>query len=118
MRKLLFSLIIASLCSLNTANAQTPIYKCVDADGNVEYSQFPCVTKKPVEPEETEPDTKAEIALPQDEPEPTIDRSACRKRYRDAIDAIDLEIGREYSPEKAERYKQRLLILTRKLRQC
>jgi hypothetical protein len=84
-----------------------------------------------VESEKTEPDAKAEGATPvsakqelsiteppQEEPELQTNRSACRKRYRDAIDAIDAEIGREYSPDKAEQYKQRLLILTRKLRQC
>ncbi len=44
--------------------------------------------------------------------------STCKKHYRDAIDAIDAEIGREYSPDKAEQYKQQLLLLTRELRRC
>ena len=44
--------------------------------------------------------------------------AACKKRYRDAIDEIDAEILRDYRPEQADRYKQRLLALTRQLRRC
>ena len=116
-------LIIVGFCLLNTANAQTQIHKCTDADGGVAYSQLPCAPQKPVEPEKPEPEADAENAppvseIPQEEPELKADRSACKKRYRGEIDAIDAEIGREYSPDKAEHYKQRLLLLTRKLRQC
>lgn len=126
-----FVLITVSLCMLNTAAAQTPIHKCTDADGSVVYSQLPCVSQKSVDSEKTEPDAKAESdppvaavqelsisEVPQDEPGPQPDRSACKKHYRDAIDAIDAEIRREYSPDKAAQYKQRLLQLTRKLREC
>ncbi len=115
MREFRFGLIIVSFCLLNTASAQTQIHKCTDADGGVAYSQLPCAPQKSVESEKTEPDAKAES---QEEPELDTNRSACKKRYREAIDAIDAEIGREYSPDKAEQYKQRLLLLTRKLRQC
>ena len=123
MRHVRFGLIIVSFCLLNTASAQTQIHKCTDADGGVVYSQLPCVPQKPVEPDKPEPDAEAESAtpvseIPQEEPELKADRSACKKRYRGEIDAIDAEIGREYSPDKAEQYKQRLLLLTRKLRQC
>ena len=130
-RELRFGLIIVSFCLLNTAGAQTQIHKCTDADGGIEYSQLPCAPQKSVESEKTEPDTKAESAtpasteqetpiteIPEEEPEMKTDSSACKKRYRDAIDTIDAEIGAEYSPEKAAQYKQRLLLLTRKLRQC
>jgi len=123
-RKFQSGLIVVSFCVLNTASAQTPIHKCTDADGGVVYSQLPCAPQKSVESEKTDPEAKAESAetsipdIPQEEPELETDRSACKKRYRDAIDAIDAEIGREYSPDKAEQYKQRLLFLTRKLRQC
>jgi len=123
-RKFQSGLIVVSFCVLNTASAQTPIHKCTDADGGVVYSQLPCAPQKSVEAEKTDPEAKAESAetsipdIPQEEPELETDRSACKKRYRDAIDAIDAEIGREYSPDKAEQYKQRLLFLTRKLRQC
>ncbi len=131
MRYVLFALIIVSSCLLDSASAQTQIHKCTDADGGIAYSQLPCAPPKAVEPEKIEPDARAESTtpateikepstneIPKEEPELEIDISACKKRYRDAIDAIDAEIGREYSPDKAEHYKQRLLLLTRKLRQC
>jgi len=116
-------LIVVGLCLFSTARAQTQIHKCTDADGNVAYSQLPCPPPPAnVEPEKAEPDTEAVTEVPVEEPaaepEQVIDRSACKKRYRDAIDAIDAEIGREYSPAKAEQYKERLLALTRKLRRC
>ena len=117
-REVRFGLIIFSFCLLNIAIAQTQIHKCTDADGGIAYSQLPCAPQKTIEPEKTEPDAKAESAIPKEEPELETNGSACKKRYRDAIDAIDAEIGREYSPDKAEQYKRRLLQLTRKLREC
>jgi hypothetical protein len=130
-RQFRFGLIVVSFCLLNTASAQTQIHKCTDDDGGVAYSQLPCAPQKSVESEKSEPDAEAESAtpvsakqdlsiteIPQEEPELDTNRSACKKRYRDAIDAVDAEIGREYSPDKAEQFKQRLLHLTRKLRQC
>ena len=131
MREVRISLLVASLWLPGTATAQTEIHKCTDADGGIVYSQLPCVPQKSVEPEKTEPDEKAETTElvsakrespvtenPQEQPESEANRAACKKRYREAIDAIDAEIGREYSPEKGDQYKQRLLALTRKLRQC
>ena len=130
-RQFRLGLVVVCFCLLNAASAQTEIYKCTDADGGVMYSQLPCAPQKLVEMKKTEPE--AEVASPNpvsaseessiaetpaDDAELETDTSACRKRYRDAIDAIDAEIGQEYSPEKAEHYKQRLLLLTRKLRQC
>jgi hypothetical protein len=124
-------LIIAGFCLLDTATVQAEIHKCTGADGGIVYSQLPCAPQKPVEAEKTEPDEKAETVQPvsakrespvtehpQEEPESEASTAACKKRHRDAIDAIDAEIGREYSREKGTQYKQRLLVLTRKLRQC
>jgi hypothetical protein len=105
---------IVCFCAFYTASAQTEIHKCTDADGGVVYSQVPCLPQKSVESEKTESDA----TVPQEEPKPDTNTSACKKRYRDAIDAIDAEISNEYSPDKSEEYKQRLLLLTRKLRQC
>jgi hypothetical protein len=128
-----FGLAVATLVGLLPAGvaAQAEIYKCTDADGGIVYSQLPCAPQKPAEPEETVSDEKADteqmetaerelpvIEQPQDEPESGASTTACKKRYRDAIDAVDAEIGREYSQEKSEQYKQRLLVLTRKLRDC
>ena len=130
-REFRFGLIIVSFCLLNTASAQTQIHKCTDADGGVAYSQLPCAPQKSVESEKVEPDAKAESAapvsakqelsiteIPQEELELETNASACKKRYRDEIDAIDAEISREYSTDRAEQYKQQLLLLTRKLREC
>lgn len=130
-REFLFALLIVNFSQLSTASAQTLIHKCTGADGGVEYSQLPCVSQKAVEPEnaETDPASDSETLmrieedlpiteLPEDEPEVETSDEACKKHYRDAIDAIDAEILREFSPDKAAGYKQRLLVLTRKLRQC
>ena len=130
-REVPLGLVIASFCLLATVTVQAEIYKCTGADSGIVYSQLPCVPKNSVEPEKTEPDERAETAQPvsakrelpvtehaQKEPKSEASRTACKKRFRDAIDAIDAEMGREYSREKGEQYKQRLLVLTRKLRQC
>ena len=42
----------------------------------------------------------------------------CKKRYRDQIDAIDAEMRRGYSSAQGETYRERLRVLTQKLRQC
>ena len=134
------TLIVAGFCLLEAATAETEIHKCTDADGGIVFSQLPCVALE-TQAEEVEAEEQAETAEPfpapptpsvtenppQDAPltetsgddaESEATRAACRKRYRDAIDEIDAEIRRDYSPDKAEEFKQRLLALTRKLRQC
>lgn len=136
-RKARNSLLVAGLCLLGAAKAQTEIHKCTDADGGIVFSQLPCAPQESIEPGIAAPEEQAETAeaLPEyeyeyDEAELFVaeagedavssdaDREACQKPIRDAIDAIDAEIGREYSAEKAGQYKQRLLELTGKLRQC
>ncbi|MGA8204205.1 MAG: DUF4124 domain-containing protein [Woeseiaceae bacterium] len=42
----------------------------------------------------------------------------CKQAYRDQIDAIDVEMRSGYSAEEGERYKERLLSLTERMRQC
>ena len=120
-----------SLLIATTASAQTEIHKCTDADGGIVYSQLPCA------PEETEPEVEEpveessesgtddydyeELFAQQVEAGPAKSEeeiAACKKHYRDQIDLIDAEILREYSEDKADDYKQRLLQLTRQLRQC
>jgi len=130
MRTLLFMFIFCAWLP-GVAFAQTTIHKCKNADGGVVYSQLPCKDEAPVETERPEPDKAVEILVPvSEQPESlpleevaedvaTSESSAtCKKRYRDQIDAIDAEIQREYSKEKDGDYKQRLLSLTRKLREC
>ncbi len=129
MRNVFFLLLFAAVLASNEANAQTTIHQCKGADGGVVYSQLPCkdeVPTKSVEPAESEEAAQPENAVAEP-PEPDAthgdaqtgeSRSACKKRYRDEIDLIDAEIRREYTPEKDAEYKQRLLALTRKLREC
>ena len=59
-----------------------------------------------------------QLAEPSGLPRSSEQTAACKKRYRDAIDEIDAEILRDYRPDQAESYKQRLLVLTRQLRKC
>ena len=119
------------------AAGQAEIYKCTDEDGNIMYSQLPCENEKPVgtvsadsnnpstddnsedeltEQEEDE-DTEIPVAAENDSTQSEA-VAECKKRYRDAIDEIDAELSRDFQPEQADAYKQRLLELTRKLRQC
>jgi len=42
----------------------------------------------------------------------------CKKRYRDQIDAIDAEMRRGYSSAQGEAYRERLRVLTQRLRGC
>ena len=128
----LFILLLSAGCLPGAAIAQTPIHQCKDADGGVVYSQLPCKDEEPAAQEaaedaEEEPTRPEPLTIPvtprpaddpQDEPGGDENTAACKQRYRYAIDEIDAEIRREYSPEKDAEYKQRLLALTRKLRAC
>jgi len=131
-RQTLFLLILGAGCLPGAAIAQTPIHQCKDADGGIVYSQLPCKDEEPAKEEAPADDVDepvvqaplrilAELTPPddaQDEPEPDESAAECKKRYRDAIDEIDAEIRRAYTPEKDADYKQRLLALTRQLRGC
>ena len=113
------------------ATAETEIHKCTDADGGIVYSQLPCAADEPEAAGEEEAVGSGEDASPEADapvsvvetvdvrpPKSAEELAACKKQYRDQIDAIDAEIQRDYSAEKADDYKQRLLQLTRQLRQC
>ena len=129
-------MLTASFSLTDLAIAQTEIHKCTDADGGIVYTEVPCAFEKSVKSnvvgdgEKTEPkepistesvSTKRELLSQenlQEDPDKEIHRAACKKRYRDAIDVIDAEIGKEFTPEKGEQYKKQLLILTSELRNC
>jgi len=125
-------ILLSAACWLSAiASAQTPIHQCRDADGNTVYSQLPCKDEEPVQEKEVPdpadpvreepPLIPTELAPPdtaQPSPVSEEESAACKQRYRDAIDAIDAEIRREYTPDKDADYKQRLLVLTRALRAC
>ena len=44
--------------------------------------------------------------------------AACKKRYRDQIDAINARMRSGYSSEQGEQYREQLRALSRKLREC
>ena len=131
MRVILVILILAGCCMQRIAFGQTEIHKCVDAEGGIVYSQLPCTDHKPADMETPKTSEVTESVLPEpaandvlvsDDPQEDAGaearKQACKKRHRDAIDAIDAEIRSNYSREKDADYKQRLLTLTRKLREC
>ncbi len=45
-------------------------------------------------------------------------REQCKKGARDEIDKIDAQMRQGYAPEQGERYRDQLLVLTRRLREC
>ena len=111
--------------------AQTEIHKCTDADGGITYSQLPCPPAKADSPDAAEAaeNTEEDSASTDEDdyvvfqvedraPRSAEEVAACKKKYRDQIDAIDAEMKLEYSADKADNYKQRLLQLTRQLRLC
>ena len=110
--------------------AATEIHTCPLPDGTVMYSQLPCPDEDLIEDpeapvrgddgtpaERAETDTVA-LTVDEDAAADSQDVADCKKRYRDAIDAIDAELREDYRPELADDYKQRLLALTQKLREC
>ena len=56
-------------------------------------------------------DSSAEPAQEAAPERPSAEVEACKKPYREAIDAIDLEIKNSYSPEQREYYLGRLKTL-------
>ena len=110
------------------------VYKCEDAEGGIVFQQTPCPAPEPeVEDdaeEESEPaaadrrtvgrDESVEdvVAARQEEQRQSAEVQACKQQYRDAIDAIDIEIQNSYAPEQRDYYLQRLKALTEKMSAC
>jgi hypothetical protein len=111
------------LLSALSANADSEIYKCVDAEGNVAYQQTPCPVEKEkpkvVEPaaqlEEVEEEVlQAPVASNQSHEE----IEECKDPLRDAIDEVEAEMLRGFSPEQGEEFKVKLRTLTQEMRAC
>ena len=128
---------LAVLIAAVSPAAHAEIFKCTDEFGNVAYLQTPCPAEeveesataddndeRVVEEAQVEDVTELPIELrpavtqvpSSRRPDEQLD--ACKKRYRDQIDAIDAEIRTAFSPSQGDEYKARLKVLTRQLRAC
>lgn len=121
--------VIAACSVATTSRAQADIYKCTDDEGNVAYLQLPCPVEveKPAEPVAQTDDAELEQHIEPEYAEPTPPASsrqpgelpeACKKRYRDQIDAVEAELFAANLAEQGEAYKERLLALAQQLRAC
>ena len=127
-----------------SASAEADVYRCENPELGIVYQQTPCpeAAEEPAaeaeaeaEPEDAvaaeavaEPrartvvgrDERVEdvVAAAQEEQARNAEVEACKQQYRDAIDAIDLEIQNSYTPEQREYYLGRLKALTDKMAAC
>ena len=141
MRMFLYGFVAIGLWS--AGNAQE-VYRCEDPEQGIIFQQTPCPEPEPEVPEATEEvqltETEEEAApAPTRQDRPSVGRNqsveevvaarqeaeresaevkACKQQYRDAIDAIDLEIRNSYTPEQKEYYLGRLKALTDKMSAC
>jgi hypothetical protein len=112
------SLII--LLSIGVSGVHAEIYKCEDADGNLEYRQTPCPAAKPLA-SEAPPAEEAAVVIEERQPLPLRsdeEVEACKSPLRDQIDEIEAEMLRGYAADDAEQFKQRLRVLTEAMRDC
>ncbi|NIL93940.1 MAG: hypothetical protein GTO71_05750 [Woeseiaceae bacterium] len=138
MRMFLYGVIATGLWSAVTAQE---VYRCEDPEQGIVFQQTPCPEPEVVEQEKAvEAETREEAApVPTRQRRPVVGRNqsveeivaaqqeeqrhsaaveACKQQYRDAIDAIDLEIQNSYTPEQREYYLGRLKALTDKMSAC
>jgi hypothetical protein len=114
-----------------SANADSEIYKCVDADGNVAYQQTPCPVVKEVadgleaveavEAVETVETVEVAEELPQPPASSNLTQEeveACKDPLRDEIDEIEAEMLRGFAAEQGEAFKVKLRTLTQEMRAC
>jgi hypothetical protein len=140
MRMFLYGFVaIAPLLGSMDANAD--IYKCADPEGGIVYQETPCPEPRAEESEapaemagaagdaapavqhqrrrlERGESLEDEVASIEEENQRRAEVEACKQQYRDAIDAIDLEISNSYSPEQKEYYLERLKALTEQMSAC
>ena len=116
------SIFLLFLLAALLANAESEIYKCVDADGNVAYQQTPC----PIVKEEAEIVEVVEVVevveeapqAPAQSNQTHEEIEACKDPLREAIDEIEAEMLRGFSPEQGEEFKVKLRTLTQEMRAC
>jgi hypothetical protein len=119
------SICLLFLLATLLANADGEIYKCVDADGNVAYQQVPCpVVKEEAEVIDVIDVVKVDEVAEEAPPTPVASNltdeeiEACKDPLRDAIDAIEAEMLRGFSPQQGEEFKVQLRTLTQEMRAC
>jgi hypothetical protein len=119
--------------------AKADVYRCETPGQGIVYQQTPCPQP---EPEETSDAAQADadddaaetappravvgrdeavedvVAAAQEEQRRDQQVEACKQQYRDAIDAIDVEIQNSYTPEQRDYYLGRLKALTDKMAAC
>lgn len=119
--------------------AQAEVFRCEDPEQGIVFQQTPCAEPEPDEqdaaaensgsdaaevapsgrPRLSEGDDVAEVLATEAElRQEAAQIQACKQQYRDAIDAIDLEIQNSYTPEQREYYLERLKALTEKMSSC
>ena len=122
-------------------SAQAEVYRCEDPEQGVIFQQTPCpepeVAEKEEQAEANEESTPAPapaqqgrptvgrnqsvadvVAAEEEQKRQSLEVEACKQQYRDAIDAIDIEIQNSYTPEQREYYLGRLKALTDKMSAC
>lgn len=136
MRMFLYGFMAIGLWS--AVNAQE-VYRCEDPEQGIIFQQTPCPEPKVVEKDEADETEQDPASAPSPRGRPVVGRNqsveevmaaqqeaaresakvkACKQQYRDAIDAIDLEIQNSYTPEQREYYLGRLKALTEKMSAC
>jgi hypothetical protein len=137
MRAFLYGFVaIAAL--LGGRDASADIFRCEDPEGGLVYQGTPCPEPAPqaagddagnnadaVEPAPPEQrrvardeSVEERVAAIEEQDRRHEEVEACKQQYRDAIDAIDLEIRDSYSPEQKDYYLGRLKALTDKMSEC
>ncbi len=119
------------------------VYRCEDPEQGIIFQQTPCPEPKAEAEDQQEaaeadageqaapaptrptrrvvgPNQSVEdiVAAEQEAQRESAAVKACKQQYRDAIDAIDLEIQNSYTPEQKEYYLGRLKALTEKMSAC
>jgi hypothetical protein len=117
MRIFLYGFVAIALATIG-AQAAAEVFRCESPENGIVYQQTPCPAPEPDEPEPQEGASEAEEAEPEPEKPDSVAVVACKKPYRDAIDEIDAEMRRDYTPEQGEVYKERLRLLTERMRDC
>ena len=136
MRVFLYGIVATGLL-LAAGNGAAEVYKCEDADGGIVFQQTPCPEPAPEVDDADSTESKDAnasdeerravgrdesvadvVAKEQEQRRVSAEVAACKQQYRDAIDAIDVEIQNSYSPDQREYYLGRLKALTDKMSAC